>query len=107
MIASESFTLLQMQRSNAPAGSLTAEIEDSILLDAVVNHGISGGPVYLPREHSVIGICDTYEPSPISRTQRPQSMGPGPGQSSGLAVVIPIKCAIALLQKNKIETKLP
>jgi S1-C subfamily serine protease len=107
MIASETFSVVQMQRPNAPAGSLTAEIEDSILLDAVVNPGISGGPVYLPGEHSVIGICDAYEPSPIITTQRPQTVVPGVGQNSGLAVVIPIKYAIALLQKNKIETKLP
>ncbi len=107
MIASESFTLVQMQRSNAAAGSLGAEIEDSILLDAVVNPAISGGPVYLPGEHTVIGICDAYEPSLIFAAQRPQTVGPGAGQNSGLAVVVPIKYAIALLQKNKIATKLP
>jgi S1-C subfamily serine protease len=107
MIASETFGVVQMQRPNAPAGSLTAEIEDSILLDAVVNPGISGGPVYLPGEHSVIGICDAYEPSAIFSTQRPQTVVPGVGQNSGLAVVIPVKYAVALLQKNKIETKLP
>jgi|HubBroStandDraft_2_1064218.scaffolds.fasta_scaffold128938_2 S1-C subfamily serine protease len=107
MIASETFTLVQMQRLNAPAGSLTPEIEESVLLDAVVNPGISGGPVYLPGEHSVIGICDAYEPSSIFTTQRSQTVVPGAAQNSGLAVVIPTKYAIALLQKNKIETKLP
>ena len=107
MIASEPFSVVQMQRPNALAGSLTPEIEDSILLDAEVNPGIDGGPVYLPGEHSVIGICDAYEPSAISATQRPQTVVPGAAQNSGLAVVIPIKYAIALLQKNKIETKLP
>jgi len=107
MIASEAFSGVQMQRPNAPAGSLTPEIEDSILLDAVVNPGNSGGPVYLAGEHSVIGICDAYEPSAIFATQRPQTVVPGAAQNSGLAVVIPIKYAIALLQKNKVETKLP
>jgi S1-C subfamily serine protease len=107
MIASEPFSVAQMPRPNAPAGSLTPEIEDSILLDAVVNPGNSGGPVYLPGEHSVVGICDAYEPSAIFATQRTQTVVHGPGQNSGLAVVIPIKYAIALLQKNKIETKLP
>jgi S1-C subfamily serine protease len=107
MIASEPFSVVQMQRSNALAGSLTPEIEDSILLAAEVNPGIGGGPVYLPGEHSVIGICDAYEPSPIFATQRPQTVVPGAAQNSGLAVVIPVKYAIALLQKNKIETKLP
>jgi S1-C subfamily serine protease len=107
MIASETFTVVQMQRPNAPAGLLSTEVEDTILLDAVVNPGNSGGPVYLPGEHAVIGICDAYELSPIFTTQRPQTVVPGVGQNSGLAVVIPIKYAIALLQKNKIETKLP
>jgi hypothetical protein len=107
MIASEPFSVVQMQRPNALAGSLTPEIEDSILLDAEVNPGIDGGPVYLPGEHSVIGICDAYEPSAISATQRPHTVVPGAAQNSGLAIVIPIKYAIALLQKNKIETKLP
>jgi hypothetical protein len=32
---------------------------------------------------------------------------PGACQNIGLAIVIPIKYAIALLQKNKIDTKLP
>jgi hypothetical protein len=61
----------------------------------------------LPGEHTVIGICDAYEPSLIFAAQRPQTVGPGAGQNSGLAVVVPIKYAIALLQKNKIATKLP
>jgi S1-C subfamily serine protease len=107
MIASESCSAEQTQRLSAAAGSLGPEVEDSILLDAVVNPGISGGPVYLPGEHSVIGICEAYEPSPVFTAQRPQTVVPGVGQNSGLAVVIPIKYAIALLQKNKIETKLP
>ena len=107
MIASEPFTGAQTQRPNTPAGSLTPEIEDSILLDAVVNSGISGGPVYLPGEHSVLGICEAFEPSPIFTSQQPQTVVPGAGQNIGLAMVIPIKYAIALLQKNKIETKLP
>lgn len=107
MIASEPFTGAQTQRPNTPAGSLTPEIEDSILFDAVVNSGISGGPVYLPGEHSVLGICEAFEPSPIFTSQQPQTVVPGAGQNIGLAMVIPIKYAIALLQKNKIETKLP
>jgi S1-C subfamily serine protease len=107
MIASETFSAAQIQRPSAAAGLLSTELEDTILLDAVVNPGNSGGPVYLPGEHSVIGICEAYEPTPIFTTQRPQTVVPGVGQISGLAVVIPIKYAIALLQKNKIETKLP
>ena len=107
MIASETFSVVQIQRSNAGAGLLGTEVEDTILLDAVVNPGNSGGPVYLPGEHSVIGICDAYEPSAVFTMRRPQTVVPGVGQNSGLAMVIPIQYAIALLQKNKIETKLP
>jgi S1-C subfamily serine protease len=107
MVASETYTVVHTQPPNAPTGLLSTEVEDTILLDAVVNPGNSGGPVYLPGEHAVIGICDAYELSPIFTTQRPLTVVPGVGQNSGLAVVIPIKYAIALLQKNKIETKLP
>jgi S1-C subfamily serine protease len=107
MIASQTFRVAQTQRPNAPAGSVPAEIEDAILFDAVVNPGISGGPVYLPGEHSVVGICYAYEPSAIFATQRLQTVVPAAAQNSGLAAVIPIQYAIALLQKNKIETKLP
>jgi S1-C subfamily serine protease len=107
MIASESFTFAQPQSTSSPAGLVNTEVEDSILLDAAVNPGISGGPVYLPGEHSVIGICEAYEPAGIFGAQRPQLAVPGAVQNIGLAMVIPIKYAIALLQKNKIETKLP
>jgi S1-C subfamily serine protease len=107
MIASESFSVAQTQPTRPPAGLLSMEIEDSILLDAVVNPGISGGPVYLPGEHSVVGICDVYEAAGIFGARRPQLAIPGAGQNIGLAIVIPIKYAIALLQKNKIDTKLP
>jgi S1-C subfamily serine protease len=107
MIASESFSVAQTQPTSTPAGLPNTEVEDAILLDAVVNPGISGGPAYLPGEHSVIAICGAYEPAAIFGAQRPQLGVPAGGQDIGLAMVIPIKCAIALLQKNKIETKLP
>src|SRR5271156_2390885 len=106
MIASESLTGAPTQRASA-AGGFLAEIEDAILLDAAVVPGNSGGPVYLPGEHTVIGICEASEPSLIFATQPQQTVVAGAGRNSGLAVVIPIKYAIALLQKNKIETKLP
>jgi S1-C subfamily serine protease len=107
MIASEPYSAEQMQRASAGTGSLSSDVEDAILLDAVVNPGISGGPVYLPGEHAVIGICRAYGSSPISAAQRAQTVVPGVGQNIGLAIVIPTKYAIALLQKNKTETKLP
>jgi S1-C subfamily serine protease len=112
MIASEGFSAEPTPRPGAGAGSLSSDLEDAILLDAVVNPGISGGPVYLPGEHSVIGICRAYGPSVYGPAttptpQRLQTLGPGESKYVGLAIVIPIKYAIALLQKNKIETKLP
>jgi S1-C subfamily serine protease len=107
MVASETYTVVQVQHPSAPAGSLTSDVEGAMLLDAVVNPGNSGGPVYLPGERSVIGICEAYEPSPIFTTQPPPAAVSAVGQNSGLAVVIPIKYAITFLQKNKIETKLP
>jgi S1-C subfamily serine protease len=107
MIASESFSVAQPRPTSSSAGLVNTEVEDSILLDAAVNPGISGGPVYLPGEHAVIGIYDADEPSAVFGAQRLQLAVPRAVQNIGLAMVIPIKYAIALLQKNKIETKLP
>jgi S1-C subfamily serine protease len=106
MVASESFSLKQTQVPGAPSGFLTTEVEDSILLDAVVNPGNSGGPVYSSQGGDVIGICEAYENSPLF-TSKGKTVQIAPeeflNQNAGLAIVIPIKYGIELLKKNSVS----
>jgi S1-C subfamily serine protease len=104
MVASESFAEIRTQPPNAPTGFLMTEVEDLILLDALVNPGNSGGPVYLTGTDYVFGICQGYRNSPLF-TNQGAVVNTSEGalvQNSGLATVIPIKYAIALLEKNKV-----
>jgi S1-C subfamily serine protease len=107
MIASETFSLVQMQDPRLPPGVSKPEPEDMILLDAVVNPGNSGGPAYLPGTDCVVGIVEAFRQSPLftnksnlARISDSEFLT----ENSGLAVVTPIKCAIALLDRNKIRT---
>ncbi len=84
------------------------EVVDALFLDAVVNPGNSGGPVYLPSSGVVVGICQANVPSPI-RFQDGDAVFVQRGnsqeileQNAGIAVVIPIRYAILLLEKHKV-----
>ena len=105
MVASESFSAVEVQLPRAPAGFTGTEVMDSILLDAVVNPGNSGGPVYETQSGNVIGICDAYETA-LLQTNKRNAVPIAPGeyllQNAGLAVVVPIKYAIDLLRKNHV-----
>jgi S1-C subfamily serine protease len=101
MVASESFSVVEVPVPGAP--DRRPESVDSILLDAVVNPGNSGGPVYEPNSGNVTGICVAYRYSPLFTNKQHQvQVAPDEAltQNSGLAMVIPIKYAIALLRKN-------
>jgi S1-C subfamily serine protease len=101
IVASETYAESRWQPSGAVAGSI--EIEDLILLDAMVNPGNSGGPVYFAESGYVFGICQGYRNSPVSTGRGALGVLT---QNSGLAVVIPIKYAIALLEKNEVGRSL-
>lgn len=105
MVASESFSVVETPVPGAPAGFNRPEAVDSILLDAVVNPGNSGGPVYEPDSGDVTGVCEAYKNSPLFTSKQHQvKVSPDEvlTQNSGLAVVIPIKYAIELFRKNGI-----
>jgi S1-C subfamily serine protease len=100
MVASESSSVLEVP--GAPVGSNRLATFDSILLDAVVNPGNSGGPVYSSESGDVIGICEAYKDSPLltSKQHAVTASGEILTQNSGLAVVIPIEYAIDLPPKK-------
>lgn len=106
MIASDTYTPIETHPERAPSAVAVPEIEDTILVDAVVNPGNSGGPVYMPGSNFVIGICEAFKWSPLFTSTHKEVSAGTEGiltQNSGLAVVIPIKYAIALLQKNNVH----
>jgi S1-C subfamily serine protease len=107
-VASLSFTEVEIERPGAPPWFKFPEVADQILADIVVNPGNSGGPFYLSDTGEVIGICHGNLLSPVHLENGAIVQMQEGGtthileQNSGLAVVLPIKYAIALLDKNKI-----
>lgn len=108
-VASVSFQSIEIERPGAPPWFKIPEVADLILADIVTNPGNSGGPFYLSDTGNVIGICHGNVPSPVRLQDGSIVQIPVAGsaqilmQNSGLAVVLPIKYAIALLDKNKIS----
>lgn len=106
MVASRSFVMVEVPQSRGPVVLNRPEAADSILFDAVVNPGNSGGPVYDSQSGEVLGICEAYEQSPLL-TSNQHNIEVRPGefltQNSGLAVVIPIDYGIKLLRKNGVS----
>jgi len=68
----------------------------NFVIDATLNPGNSGAPVYFQDGGEIIGVVRAYQPSPIS----PYS---SLSQNSGLVLVVPIKRAIDLLRKHNIS----
>lgn len=109
MVASLSFEDVQAPAPSPSAPLRIPDIADIILVDLSVNPGNSGGPFYMSGTGNIVGICHGYLPSPVvwSPGQAPVFRAIGGSlqeltQNSGLAVVEPIKYAVALLAKNKI-----
>jgi S1-C subfamily serine protease len=95
-----------VMRADIPLLDATEEDSDIILLDATINHGNSGGPVYLAGYPVVIGVAEAFVPA----ENQIASNGPSPKlipytaiANSGLGVVIPIKYVIALMKKYSVH----
>jgi S1-C subfamily serine protease len=91
------------------------EDEDRFYVDGTINPGNSGGPVVSLKDGSIVGIAEGYVNSPILDSahnpitaQRPNASGGATtevlNQNSGLAFVVPIRFAMALLLRNNVRS---
>jgi len=107
-VASLSFTTVSIEKPGSPSWFKIPEVADLIFADIMVNPGDSGGPFYLSDAGKVIGICHGNLQSFVRLENGSNAVWQQGGiahalmQNSGLAVVLPIKYAIELLDKNKI-----
>lgn len=83
------------------------DVSDYYIGDVRANFGNSGGPVYSIDQGKVIGLCDAYDPTPVTYgdgnheavviENRPLTV------NSGLSIIIPVGYVIDLLKKNKVK----
>jgi S1-C subfamily serine protease len=69
-------------------------IADGDLADVIVNPGNSGGPVYRVSDGEIIGVCVAFR---VGRGSIADNVF---FYNSGLSVVIPIKYAQAIIQRQ-------
>jgi len=105
---------LVSQRGMIAGHALRSDIEDTAsyvsdsdlwFVDAMINEGNSGAPVYVPSSSKVIGVAEGFRNAPghIQTNEVPPRRMPLTAFSnSGLSFVIPAKYVLALLQKNHV-----
>jgi len=84
------------------------DVADSYLVDVHVNGGNSGGPAYAVSDGRILGICVSFAASPVQYLddQGQQLVEINDRHifyNSGLASVVPIKYAIALLKDHGVR----
>ncbi len=99
------FGIEEVSVPNAPDWFRMPDIADSYLMDAEVNGGNSGGPVYLEENAAIIGMCQaTLQAYVTDKSGDAVSVSGGPiFHSSGLTVVVPVKYVIELLEKQHLN----
>jgi S1-C subfamily serine protease len=109
-IASSDALEIQMIRPpGAPEYFSLPDIADSYVADVRVNPGNSGGPVYLTKSGTVVGVCVSFQPASVmSKTngeyrEVTQPNGAPLVYNSGLSVVVPAKYVADLLKQNRVK----
>jgi S1-C subfamily serine protease len=95
-----------IEREDVPLLDPWPEHSDIILIDGIVNHGNSGGPVYLANSAEVVGVAEAFFPATsdiYTNEAQPKKVAAVTLSNSGLSVVIPAKYVIALLDKYKVS----
>lgn len=84
------------------AGFTIPDIKDSYFVDASVNPGNSGGPVYSIVDSSVIGVCVAYRAVEVRAGDNPvrDTQGNFLTYNSGLSIAVPIKYGLELLSRT-------
>ena len=117
LITQRSMIAGTVERRDIPSLGEPENHSDVILLDVLVNHGNSGGPVYLAQTGEVIGVAEAFVGTlnnavPVPPPIPPLTPQPPPQlyvvvENSGLGVAIPAKYVIALLVKNHLVATAP
>jgi S1-C subfamily serine protease len=87
--------VVEVRPPGAPEGFTIPDVKDSYVIDAAVNLGNSGGPVYSVYHGAAIGVCVAFQVAEAL----PEN-GSAFAYNSGLAVAVPIKYGIELLQRH-------
>jgi S1-C subfamily serine protease len=95
VVASATATdVVEVQPPGAPDGFTIPDVKDSYLIDVAVNPGNSGGPVYSVYDGAAIGVCVAFRIAEVPLEGSPLAY------NSGLAVAVPIRYALELLQRH-------
>jgi S1-C subfamily serine protease len=81
----------------------TAGEREDIVMDAMVNPGNSGGPVFLASNGCVVGVCRAQRLAPILEMGMPHDKLV---QNAGLSFATPSKPLLAMLEKHTIKHKI-